>query len=233
MSSLVENIILFFSTLIFVGFMSAARPTNPQDDLWRLAAASGEPIIVAVYPKEVEDEPEVIVKSKQQETFEKAIEKAIEEQTVIDEDLIKMVKHFEGFEQTTTYDTDGAMMIGHGFRKEDIPDLKLGDTITKEEAHEVLLRVLGRFGCHVDKTIEVPISKHQRNAMTSFAYNIGPNAFKGSFVAKETNKKNYERAADCFRYWRHVKVDGKKIVSKGLMRRRAAEKLMYLRKAEL
>ena len=168
-----------------------------------------------------------------QESFEKAIEKAIEEQTVIDEDLIKMVKHFEGFEQTTTYDTDGAMMIGHGFRKEDIPDLKLGDTITKEEAHEVLLRVLGRFGCHVDKTIEVPISKHQRNAMTSFAYNIGPNAFKGSFVAKETNKKNYERAADCFRYWRHVKVDGKKIVSKGLMRRRAAEKLMYLRKAEL
>lgn len=63
-------------------------------------------------------------------------------------------------------------------------------------------------------------------ACLSLAYNIGLGAFGASSVCRLTRRNEFKRAADCFLMWN--KGGGR--VLRGLTRRRAAERLLYLEK---
>ena len=211
-------------TLAIVAFLSFKRPELAEAESIRISAAEGQIFSVINIPHKgnFKKRPSISEPLLLEPVFSNQPQESSKDE------LLDFIKQFEGFAETTTYDIDGALMIGYGFRKEDIPDLKWGDTMTEEEGHEVLVRVVERFEKVVDEIITVPVTENQINAMVSFSYNIGPNAFKRSLTAKETNKGNYDKAADCFKYW--CKINGRR--SKGLVRRRAAEKEMYLRKDE-
>ena len=71
----------------------------------------------------------------------------------------------------------------------------------------------------------VPLTQNQFDALVSLTYNIGSGAFNNSTLLK-LNKGDYQGAADQFLVWN--KADGK--VMKGLVRRREAERALFLKK---
>lgn len=70
---------------------------------------------------------------------------------------------------------------------------------------------------------------NQFGAMVSLAYNIGLNAFKGSSVLRFYNAGDINKAADSFLLWnKGTNKYNKKVVLPGLVKRRLAEKALFL-----
>lgn len=76
------------------------------------------------------------------------------------------------------------------------------------------------------KYIKVPVHDYQFDALVSFTFNVGVGAFSGSTLLKKLNRKDYAGAANEFGKW----VWSKKKKLPGLVRRREAEKNMFLNK---
>lgn len=104
--------------------------------------------------------------------------------------------------------------------------VKKGDKCTLEQAKEYFAHDLKRFEASVNKLVEVPLSQNQFDALVSLTYNIGQTAFGNSTLLKKLNTKDYQGAADQFLRWN--KGGGK--VMKGLVRRREAERALFLKK---
>ena len=82
----------------------------------------------------------------------------------------------------------------------------------------------------IKKLLKVPVTQNQLDSLTSFAYNIGINAFKNSTMLKMINAgDNKLMIADQFMIWNKITKDGKKIVSNGLTNRRKAERQLFLK----
>ena len=70
----------------------------------------------------------------------------------------------------------------------------------------------------------VPLNENQIDALTSFVYNVGQNAFANSTLLRKLNDGDFNGAADEFMKWIHA---GGKVVQ-GLVNRRATEKELFL-----
>lgn len=104
--------------------------------------------------------------------------------------------------------------------------VKKGDVCTLEQAKSYFAHDLKRFEASVNNLVKVPLSQNQFDALVSLTYNIGETAFSESTLLKKLNAKDYQGAADQFPQWN--KGGGK--VLKGLVRRRAAERALFLKK---
>jgi len=99
--------------------------------------------------------------------------------------------------------------------------------ITEAEAEEYLRRGLQKFADQIRPMIKAPINDNEFGAFLSLAYNIGPGAFAKSTALRKFNAGDKAGAAQAMLAWN--KAGGK--VMKGLQRRRAAEKALFLTSA--
>lgn len=97
--------------------------------------------------------------------------------------------------------------------------VKMGDTITPDEAIERAYRDIARTESAIHKCVHVPLSQGEYDAFTSLAYNIGTNAFCRSTLVKKLNQRDYAGACQEIRRWIYVK--GRKV--QGLVNRREKE----------
>lgn len=104
--------------------------------------------------------------------------------------------------------------------------VKDGDTCTLEQANEYLAHDMKEFEKTINNFVKVDLTQNQFDALVSLSYNIGSNAFKNSTLLKKLNNKDYQGAADQILVWN--RGDGK--VLKGLVRRREAERALFLKK---
>lgn len=139
---------------------------------------------------------------------------------------INLITSFEDL-KLHAYD-DGVGVWSIGFGTTVYPTgvrVKQGDRCTLEQVHSFFQYDLKRFEKAINEAVKVPISQNQFDALVSLAYNIGSNAFKDSTLLKYLNALAYQDAADQFLVWN--KVGGK--VLKGLVRRREAERSLFLK----
>jgi lysozyme len=142
---------------------------------------------------------------------------------------LNLVKTFEGVRLTAYRCPAGVWTIGYGHTG---PDVKPGQRITEAEAEALLRGDLDRFECGVTKAIgDVQTTDNQFSAMVSLAFNIGMgdpkqgvSGFLLSTVLRQHRAGNTQRAAAAFLLW--VKANGRTL--KGLIRRRSAERTLYL-----
>jgi lysozyme len=134
---------------------------------------------------------------------------------------ISLLKKFEGFRATTYRDTGNTLTIGYGT----IEGVKEGDTITKEEASTKLVQHVKGVEKKILEEVKVPITQNQMDALVSFTYNLGKEAFATSTLLKKLNRGDKEGAAEEFDRW--VYAGGK--VEQGLVNRRKAEKELFLK----
>ncbi|WP_343619620.1 lysozyme [Acinetobacter proteolyticus] len=140
---------------------------------------------------------------------------------------INLITSFEDLRLAAYDDGVGVWTIGYGTTV--YPNgirVKRGDSCTKVQAMSFFQHDLRRFEAAVNQAVKVVVNQNQFDALVSLAYNIGEAAFKGSTLVKQLNAKDYAGAADQFPQWN--KGGGK--VMKGLVRRRAAERELFLKK---
>ena len=102
--------------------------------------------------------------------------------------------------------------------------VKLGDTITKNEAYELFDNVVEGFEAAVNRCITTVLTQSQFNALVSFAFNVGVNGFASSTLVKKINAgASKEEIVQQFARW--VTANGK--VNKTLVGRRSRETQLY------
>ena len=132
---------------------------------------------------------------------------------------LDLLKHYEGFSATAYLDSVGVPTIGFGFTE----NVHLGDKITMQDALDRLARELGPRETRIRFLCSKTATDNQHAAFTSFAYNVGMDAFQHSTLLKMHNAGD-PNAADQFLRW--DKAAGR--VLPGLVKRRAAERTLYL-----
>lgn len=134
---------------------------------------------------------------------------------------IDLIKSFEGFRSEAYICPGGVVTIGYGHTD----GVNIGDTITKEEAEELLTTEVNEFASAVNKCISVELTQNQFDALVSLCYNIGKTGFFNSPVRRLVNEapRNYELIKKAF--LRHTRAKGQ--VLPGLVRRREEEFKLY------
>lgn len=102
--------------------------------------------------------------------------------------------------------------------------VKPGMVISKTEADTLFRRDLVKIEAAVNEEVRVPINQQMFDALVSFAYNVGIEAFEGSTLLRLLNRRDYAGAAGQFQRWN--KSNGK--VLRGLVDRRADEAALFL-----
>lgn len=146
---------------------------------------------------------------------------------IVNKETINLIKEFEGCELTAYQCSAGVWTIGYGITEGAGVGIKpaKGMTITQDQAEKLLRQAVDKFATRVDELITANVNANEFGACVSLAYNIGPNAFAKSTVLRELNANRKDNAAAAFQMWN--KAGG--VVSKGLVRRREAEKQLFLK----
>lgn len=133
----------------------------------------------------------------------------------------ELVKSFEGLRLRAYLCPAGIPTIGYGHTG----GVTLGDSITADEAEELLEHDLSEAAMHVDRLVTVPLNDNQRGALASFVLNTGAIAFMSSTLRLLLNRGNYESVPDELRRWTKAThpTTHQKIDLPGLVRRREAE----------
>jgi GH24 family phage-related lysozyme (muramidase) len=133
----------------------------------------------------------------------------------ISEKGIKLIQSFEGCVLFGYKDPIGIPTIGWGHTG----GVVVGQRITQAKADELLHQDLKRFEDAVDN-LGLKLNQHQFDALTSFAYNCGPGNLKKLVEGRSLNQIANALPMYC-------KAGGQTL--KGLVRRRAAEKELFLK----
>jgi lysozyme len=141
-----------------------------------------------------------------------------------------IVKQFEGFRAAPYLDSVGVPTIGYGtIQYPGGEAVKMSDpAITEPQGIQFLTYQLGLKADAIAPRFQRPVSLHQGAAMLSLTYNIGSGAFSTSSVLRQFNAGNLAAAADAFLLWDKGTVDGQLVVIPGLLKRRQAERTVFL-----
>ncbi len=105
---------------------------------------------------------------------------------------------------------------------------KEGVTLSRENADLLLIYDVLQAEQAVEAAAGADLPAPMRDALVSFAASVGANAFKVSDVARLTRAGKHREAAAALETWVRAEEGGRLVVSERLVRRRAAEKALYL-----
>lgn len=131
-----------------------------------------------------------------------------------------IIRKFEGCKLKSYLCPAGKWTIGYGHTF----GVKSGRVISKAEAEVLLDHDYQEALNGVESVVKVPLTENQLEALTSFVFNLGVGALKGSTLLKKLNAGDIAGAANEFDKW--VFAAGVKL--NGLIARRAAEKELFL-----
>ena len=141
--------------------------------------------------------------------------------------LLELIASFESFKDTAYICPGGKWTLGIGstFNRDAGRPVERGDKITRETAWKWLTDEVGALRDDVIGMIAWEAPEHIIDACTSFAYNVGIDAFAGSTALKRLNAGDREGAATALKWWNKATSPktGKKEVLGGLVARREAE----------
>lgn len=139
---------------------------------------------------------------------------------------IQLVKHFEGLFLKAYLCPAKVWTIGYGHTglKHNDGTVMRGRTITEAEAEQLLTHDLNtKYAPEVERLVMVPLTQPQFDALVSFHFNTG--ALAKSTLLKKLNQNDKGGAAEEFLKW----TRGGGRVLKGLVRRRQAERHLFLK----
>lgn len=141
---------------------------------------------------------------------------------------LDLVKHFEGLYTDAYICPAGIPTIGYGHTA----NVELGQSITHQEAEDILQSDMQKFADAVEKAIIVELNDNQFSALVSFAFNCGAGNLRASTLCRKLNAGDYDCVPSELARW--VKATdpstGKKRSLAGLVKRRAAEGALFLKR---
>jgi lysozyme len=141
---------------------------------------------------------------------------------------IELIKRFEGYRRSAAQLPDGRWTVGYGHTR----SAREGARVSEDDASALLLYDLGEISVVLDELVFTPLNQNQFDALASFAMNVGIEDFRGSQVLLRINEGALLEAAAAIEAWRKADFEGERIVVDSLVRRRAAEKALFLTPSE-
>jgi len=134
------------------------------------------------------------------------------------EQAIALIKEFEGF-RPTPYQLPGEPYLTIGWGRHE-KSIKWTDRTTREAEHKWLVNRTNRDAQLIKQAVTASLNDNELQALVSFVYNVGINAFRNSTLLRKINSGD-PTAANEFDRW----VKGR--YKAGLTRRRKAEKALF------
>lgn len=144
--------------------------------------------------------------------------------TVVSAEGLALVKRYEGFRAEPLTLADGRVVVGHGHVQAVAPAAPL----TEAEAEALLKQDLAGIEAAISARVLAPLTQAQFDALVSFVFSIGVDAFAKSDVLRRLNAGEPIAAACAMDAWRKSRVNGEVQVLDALVRRRSAERAMFL-----
>lgn len=140
---------------------------------------------------------------------------------------LELIKSFEGFRRRSARLPGGRYVVGHGH----IRSARQGVEVSQADAEALLRYDLLPIEAAINEWAFAPLTQNQFDALVSFAFNIGIQTFRRSDVLRRINEGAYLQAAGALEMWRRAELDGEGVIVDALVRRRAAEKALFLKPA--
>ena len=137
---------------------------------------------------------------------------------------VELIKSFEGLRTNAARLPDGRWTLGYGHTF----SAREGARVTQEDADALLRFDLLPVVDSINNLILLPLNQNQFDALVSFCFNIGVENFAQSTVLKRINEGRFAEAALAMDSWRSAEFNGQTYVLAPLIRRRAAEKNLFL-----
>lgn len=142
----------------------------------------------------------------------------------------KLLAEWEGVKLQVYKDVAGlpTIGVGHLLTRDELTSgkiwirggpIKYANGLTKEQVMDLLGQDLEEFEKVVNNSVKVELKQNQFDALVSFTFNVGANAFKNSTLLKVLNQGQYEEVPNQLRRW--VYAGGQKV--QGMINRREKE----------
>jgi len=116
----------------------------------------------------------------------------------ISDNGLKILTLREGKRNKAYLDTKGIWTIGVGHTG---PEVKAGLVWTDQQIEETLRKDIKTSELCINTSTLVPLTQNQFDALVSFVFNVGVNAFKRSTMLKFINLKQFTKAMLEFNRW--------------------------------
>jgi len=134
---------------------------------------------------------------------------------------LNIIKEFEGLRLQAYKCPADRWTIGYGHTA----GVSANDVITEAQATSLLCQDVAESERAVNHYVHGPLTQNQFDALVSFVFNLGVGNFRTSTLLKKLNAGDNDGAAQEFGRWIHA--GGKALP--GLVRRRAAERALFLK----
>lgn len=138
---------------------------------------------------------------------------------------VALIKRFEGLVLVAYLDIAGVWTIGYGHTG---PEVKPGLVWSQAQALTALYADLASREDAIGRLVTAPLNQNEFDALVSFVYNIGVEAFRHSTTRRRLNAGDRTGAADAMLWWKKATIDGVLAEVDGLKRRRRAERALFL-----
>lgn len=137
---------------------------------------------------------------------------------------LDLVKSFESFSAEPYQDRGGVWTIGYGHTANVTADTP---PIDKNEGEQLLRGDMAEAESMVESHIQADLNDNEFSALVSITENAGTGPLIGG-LGRVLNAGNKAEAAEHFLLWDKEHIDGQLVESAGLLRRRKAERELFL-----
>jgi lysozyme len=137
---------------------------------------------------------------------------------------LDLIERFEGYRRAAARLEDGRWTIGYGHTR----TARQGAEVSEADAEALLIYDLMEVAGALKDWVYTPLTQNQFDALCALVFNIGLENFRHSNVLRRLNEGALLQAACAMEMWRRVDFEGEPIVLDALVRRRAAEKALFL-----
>ena len=142
---------------------------------------------------------------------------------------LALIQSHEGFRAEPAQLPDGNWVVGYSH-------VRIGDAgaaLAQEEAAQLLVMDVAPIERLVNARVTATLTQSQFDALVSFAFSVGAEAFEQSQTLRRANAGDFIAAACSMDAWRKSDVGGALEVVDALVRRRAAEKALFMKDIEI
>ena len=137
---------------------------------------------------------------------------------------LNLIKGYEGLRMSAHYAPSEQWTVGYGHTS----NARHGMSVTEGEAERLLKDDVVSIENLIGDTVRAPLNQNEHDALVSLIFNIGEENWKRSTVLRKLNAGDKIGAADAIEYWSKAFINNELVSLDGLVRRRAAEKSLFL-----
>ncbi|NWG70954.1 MAG: lysozyme [Parvularculaceae bacterium] len=137
---------------------------------------------------------------------------------------LNLIKGYEGLRMSAYYAPSEQWTVGYGH----VATARHGMSVTESEAERLLREDVKPIEALLAETVRAPLNQNEHDALTSLIFSIGADNWRRSTVLRKLNSGDKLGAAQAFELWTRARVNGELVSLDGLVRRRAAEKSLFL-----